>query len=404
MKLSDTLLQQEGLSAAHDGATYCGTRGEYTFLILMGRNELVVSVLRGGEEPDKESFRDFVKARPELSGCKTAGTRVIFSLRPGAAAKSYAGKIHTLLPELLSFLHENGYENCCEISHAVGETVGCMTSGVPQLVAPALFTELSRKADQNERIQAETPENIGRGILGALIGGLSGAAAIVHYASVRDGAGSYIMPDTLRYDEENKKTILVDTPFEWNNPISFDTEGRTKGKVCGMRLGWLPEGWGTGYTQTAYDVIAQRDAEQAQSLPQDERELVVYTYDLFAVQDVRKDYSVQCMSANTVAGCDFLCGGTRTEITKQGTIGPYDASWVETHWQHASPGSDAPEEWTTQMLLLYDREKLCVVIISADWDDAERIAANLEIVETSVDAPQPDLTNGRGFRWIGGVG
>ena len=206
------------------------------------------------------------------------------------------------------------------------------------------------------------------------------------------------------YDEENKKTILVDTPFEWNNPISFDTEGRTKGKVCGMRLGWLPEGWGTGYTQTAYDVIAQRDAEQAQSLPQDERELVVYTYDLFAVQDVRKDYSVQCMSANTVAGCDFLCGGTRTEITKQGTIGPYDASWVETHWQRSSPGSDAPEEWTTQMLLLYDREKLCVVIISAGWDDAERIAANLEIVETSVDTPQPDLTNGRGFRWIGGVG
>ena len=146
------------------------------------------------------------------------------------------------------------------------------------------------------------------------------------------------------------------------------------------------------------------DAEQAQSLPQDERELVVYTYDLFAVQDVRKDYSVQCMSANTVAGCDFLCGGTRTEITKQGTIGPYDASWVETHWQRSSPGSDAPEEWTTQMLLLYDREKLCVVIISADWDDAERIAANLEIVETSVDTPQPDLTNGRGFRWIGGVG
>ena len=233
---------------------------------------------------------------------------------------------------------------------------------------------------------------------------MCGAAAIVHYASVRDGAGSYIMPDTLRYDEENKKTILVDTPFEWNNPISFDTEGRTKGKVCGMRLSWLPEGWGTGYTQTAYDVIAQRDAEQAQSLPQDERELVVYTYDLFAVQDVRKDYSVQCMSANTVAGCDFLCGGSRTEITKQGTIGPYDASWVETHWKNSNQDAGEPEEQSMQLLLLYDREKLCVVVISADWDDAERIAEHLEIVETSVDAPQPDLTNGRGFRWIGGVG
>lgn len=238
----------------------------------------------------------------------------------------------------------------------------------------------------------------------AAVAVLCGAAAIVHYASVRDGAGSYIMSDTLRYDEENKKTILVDTPFEWNNPISFDTEGRTKGKVCGMRLGWLPEGWGTGYTQTAYDVIAQRDAEQAQSLPQDERELVVYTYDLFAVRDERKDYSVQCMSADEVAGCDFLCGGSRTEITKQGTIGPYDASWVETHWKNSNQDAGEPEEQSMQLLLLYDREKLCVVVISAGWDDAERIAEHLEIVETSVDAPQPDLTNGRGFRWIGGVG
>ena len=272
---------------------------------------------------------------------------------------------------------------------------------------------LSRDADAErilEKTRAKLPGLKKRRPVGlvliaaAAVAVLCGAAAIVHYAAVRDGAGSYIMPDTLRYDEENKKTILVDTPFEWNNPISFDTEGRTEGKVCGMRFGWLPEGWGTGYTQTAYDVIAQRDAEQAQSLPQAERELVVYTYDLFAVQDERKDYSVQCMSANTVAGCDFLCGGSRTEITKQGTIGPYDAAWVETHWQRSSPGSDAPEEWATQLLLLYDREKLCVVIISADWDDAERIAEHLEIVETSVDAPQPDLTNGRGFRWIGGVG
>lgn len=92
MKLSDTLLQQEGLSMAHDGATYCGTRGEYTFLILMGRNELVVSVLCGGEEPDKESFRDFVKARPELSGCKTAGTRVIFPSAPALRRKAMLGR------------------------------------------------------------------------------------------------------------------------------------------------------------------------------------------------------------------------------------------------------------------------------------------------------------------------
>lgn len=179
MKLADMLREQDGLTAARGGAAFCGTRGEYTFLLLTEKKELIVSVLRGGENPEKVSFRDFVKARPELTGCKTAGTRVTFSLRSGATAKSFAEKIHTLLPELLLYLHDNGYENCCEISRAVGATVGCMMNGVPQLLAPDLFAEVSRKAEQNERVRAETPENIGRGILGALIGGVIGAAVIV---------------------------------------------------------------------------------------------------------------------------------------------------------------------------------------------------------------------------------
>ena len=61
----------------------------------------------------------------------------------------------------------------------LGFILGCMTGGVPRLIAPMHFTELSRKAEQNERVQAEAPEDIGRGILGALIGGLIGAAVIV---------------------------------------------------------------------------------------------------------------------------------------------------------------------------------------------------------------------------------
>ena len=241
-------------------------------------------------------------------------------------------------------------------------------------------------------------------IAAAAVAVLCGAAAIVHYATVGDGTGSYILPDALRYDAEHAATILTDVPFEWNNPISFDTEGRTDGKVCGMRLGWLPEGLGTGGTATAYDSVAAQDPAQAELLTQEERELVNYTYNFYSVQGEQKEYSIQCLSADVVAGCDFLCGGSRTEITKQGTIGPYAAAWVETHWQISNPDPDMPEEQSMQLILLYDREKLCVVVISADWDDAERIAEHLEIVETSVDAPQPDLTNGRGFRWIGGVG
>ena len=86
---------------------------------------------------------------------------------------------------------------------------------------------LSRDADAErilEKTRAKLPGVKRKRPLGlvlvaaaAAVAVLCGAAAIVHYAAVRDGAGSYIMPDTLRYDEENKKTILVDTPFEWKD-------------------------------------------------------------------------------------------------------------------------------------------------------------------------------------------
>ena len=179
MKFADSLREQEGLSAARDGATFFGRRGEYSFLLLTDKNELVVSVVRGGAFPAKDDLDAFVRGRSELSGCKTDGTRIAFSLRPGATGKRYAEKIHELLPDLFLYLHENGYENCCEVSHVVGETVGAMVNGKGQLFAPALFDEVSRKLAQNEKMQQEIPENIGGGILGAVIGGLIGAAVIV---------------------------------------------------------------------------------------------------------------------------------------------------------------------------------------------------------------------------------
>ena len=71
---------------------------------------------------------------------------------------------------------------------------------------------LSRDADAEriwEKTRAKLPGLKKRRPVGlvliaaAAVAVLCGAAAIVHYASVRDGAGSYIMPDTLRYDEDH---------------------------------------------------------------------------------------------------------------------------------------------------------------------------------------------------------
>ncbi len=132
---------------------------------------------------------------------------------------------------------------------------------------------LSRDADAEriwEKTRAKLPGLKKRRPVGlvliaaAAVAVLCGAAAIVHYATVGDGTGSYILPDALRYDVEHATTILTDIPFEWNNPISFDTEGRTEGKVCGVRLGWLPEGWAPAAPQRPM-TCHPRDAEQARA-------------------------------------------------------------------------------------------------------------------------------------------
>ena len=177
---------------------------------------------------------------------------------------------------------------------------------------------LSRDADAErilEKTRAKLPGVKRKRPLGlvlvaaaAAVAVLCGAAAIVHYATVGDGAGSYIMPDTLRYDEENKKTILVDTPFEWNNPISFDTEGRTKGKVCGMRLGWLPEGWGTRLGENGARLsggerqrlsIARAIAADPPILLLDEvttgLDLSVQAAVLDLIQQIRRDFNVSML-------------------------------------------------------------------------------------------------------------
>lgn len=178
MNLAETLREQEGLSAADSGGVYAGTRGEYSFLYLANTGEVVVSVVRGEALPDRDELRAFAKSRPELSGCKVAGTRVNFTLRSGTA-KHLAERLHTLLPELLAYLHDHGYQNCCELSRAAGGTVACMAGSSPRLVSYDTYARLAREAEQNQRTEDELHENIPRGVLGALAGGLIGAAAIV---------------------------------------------------------------------------------------------------------------------------------------------------------------------------------------------------------------------------------
>ena len=55
---------------------------------------------------------------------------------------------------------------------------------------------------------------------------------------------------------------------------------------------------------------------------------------------------------------------------------------------------------TRHLLLLYDPEKLCVVILGGDWAVTEKIAENMTIVQTGIPAPEPQ----QGISYIGAFG
>ncbi len=60
-----------------------------------------------------------------------------------------------------------------------GATIGCMSGSNARLVSEGQYSALVSSAQQNRRADDESQENIGRGLLYALVGGLIGAIVIV---------------------------------------------------------------------------------------------------------------------------------------------------------------------------------------------------------------------------------
>lgn len=239
----------------------------------------------------------------------------------------------------------------------------------------------------------------------AAIAVLCGAAAITHYAAISKEEKSY----TLTIPTQTPAGHLVEKEYviHNDNSIRFDAQGKTDGYYCGLQLGWLPEAktsvLGTlgellqSCENDTYTALSAEDIQQANGLltrgdfwfePSDE--------------NGTESYSISCLSANWVAGVDLLMAGDDGTIVKEGMINDLSATWVDCTITSKNPDTLEVEPLTTtHYLLLYDPDKLCVVVL---WGDdisiCEKIAENLTIVQTDIPTPAPS----RDFLWIGGVG
>ncbi len=270
--------------------------------------------------------------------------------------------------------------------------------------------ELSRETD-TRRILDKTMEKLPkRGkkrtlrivlAAAAAIAVLCGAAAITHYAAISQEEKSY----TLTIPTQTPAGHLVEKEYviHNDNSIRFDTQGKTDGYYCGLQLGWLPDAkasiLGTlgdllqSCGEDTYAALSTEDVQQATSL--------FHRGDFWFAQD-NESCSISCLSANWVAGVDLLMAGDDGTIVKEGMINGLSATWVDCTITSKNPDTLEVEPLTTtHYLLLYDPDKLCVVVL---WGDdisiCEKIAENLTIVQTDIPTPAPS----RDFLWIGGVG
>ena len=235
----------------------------------------------------------------------------------------------------------------------------------------------------------------------AAIAVLCGAAAITHYAAISQEEKSY----TLTIPTQTPAGHLVEKEYviHNDNSIRFDTQGKTDGYYCGLQLSWLPDAkasiLGTlgdllqSCGEDTYAALSTEDVQQATSL--------FHRGDFWFAQD-NESCSISCLSANWVAGVDLLMAGDDGTIVKEGMINGLSATWVDCTITSKNPDTLEVEPLTTtHYLLLYDPDKLCVVVL---WGDdisiCEKIAENLTIVQTDIPTPAPS----RDFLWIGGVG
>ena len=102
------------------------------------------------------------------------------------------------------------------------------------------------------------------------------------------------------------------------------------------------------------------------------------------------DCSVECLSANDVAGVDLLLGGAIPRSSREGTINGLYAAWMENTIERPKPDENGQTDEKQQYLFLYDPDKLCVVVLGGKWEVCETVAAELTIVQTDIPTPERD--------------
>ena len=175
-----------GLLLDPQAGCYFGRRGEYSMLLRLVSNQYVLSmsVAKDGNMPDPADLQTAVRECRAIQTCNTQGYRANFYLNGGLAKNKVLESISQAATYLPYFFQQTGYRNVCESTGEALLTECYSIGGTPLMLSERAYAALAQHAVTEAHADDEKEENIMAGAVGAFLGSLAGAAAIVLFSQL----------------------------------------------------------------------------------------------------------------------------------------------------------------------------------------------------------------------------
>ncbi|MDD3219425.1 MAG: hypothetical protein PHC41_06225 [Lachnospiraceae bacterium] len=183
METMQDIARNTGLAVDMHSETLFGVKNGYE-VCLSQLNQTVMlnmsfSVSRGGIHPSVAEIKPVLKESKILGVCNVIGNKLNITVKNGLHKNKGVANVAEALEVVTRYLHVNGYENCCQTCGKVENTDAYIVSGGIALLCPDCFASMSSAVDLKNQETSQKKENVVAGIVGALLGSLVGAIAIV---------------------------------------------------------------------------------------------------------------------------------------------------------------------------------------------------------------------------------
>lgn len=139
--------------------------------------QMMFCISKNGEQLNKKDFDSLKKDNKCIGAVIVNKNRIIVTV---ASKNKKEEKINTIVEAhkiCVNYLMENGYKNIDEQTGAQGDTIVCNVQGSIMFIMTSTLETMKIQTENNNAIQQE--ENVVKGIIGATLGSLVGAAAII---------------------------------------------------------------------------------------------------------------------------------------------------------------------------------------------------------------------------------